>query len=50
MTLPRPLTPGEHVTVSWDHEDGELRFTTLGPLYADDLIPNRQAWTPYAPG
>ena len=50
MTLPRLLTPGEHVTVSWDHQDGEQRFTTLGPLYADDLIPNRPAWTPYAGG
>jgi hypothetical protein len=50
MTLPRLLIPGERVTVSWDHEDGELRFTTLGPLYADDLIPNRPAWTPYANG
>ena len=50
MTLPRLLTPGEHVTVSWDHQDGELRFTTLGPLYVDDLIPNRPAWTPYANG
>jgi len=48
MTLPRLLTPGEHVTVSWDHQDGEQRFTTLGPLYADDLIPNRPAWTPHA--
>lgn len=50
MTLPRRLTPGEHVTVSWDHQDGEQRFTTLRPLYEDDLIPNRPAWTPYAPG
>jgi hypothetical protein len=50
MTLPRLLNPGEHVTVSWDHQDGEQRFTTLGPLYADDLIPNRPAWTPYANG
>jgi hypothetical protein len=50
MTLPRLLTPGEHVTVSWDHQDGEQRFTTLGPLYADDLIPHRPAWTPYASG
>src|SRR3954452_8140022 len=50
MRLPRLLTPGEHVTVSWDHRDGEQRFTTLGPLYADDLIPNRPAWAPYASG
>ena len=50
MTPPRLLTSGEHVTVSWDHQDGEQRFTTLGPLYADDLIPNRLAWTPYANG
>jgi len=50
MTLPRPLTPGEQVSVSWHHQDGEQRFTTLGPLYADDLIPNRPAWTSYADG
>lgn len=48
MTLPRLLTPGEHVRVTWDHQDGEQRFTTLGPLYADELIPNRPSWTPYA--
>jgi hypothetical protein len=50
MTHPRLLTAGEHVTVSWDHQDGEQRSTTLGPLYAEDLIPNRAAWTPYVRG
>lgn len=48
MTMPRSFVPGARVTVHWNHPDGELRFTTIGPLQAGDLIPNTPAWTGYA--
>jgi hypothetical protein len=48
MTLPRPFVPGARVTVRWHQPDGELRFTTVGPLQAGDLMPNRPGWTGYA--
>jgi hypothetical protein len=50
MTAPRTFLPGTCVTVQWHHPDGELRHTTVGPLQRGDLIPNRPAWTGYAPG
>lgn len=50
MTKPRRLVPGVSITVRWHHPDGDLRHTTIGPLQRDDLIPNRPAWTGYAPG
>jgi hypothetical protein len=50
MTAPRAFVPGARVTVHWHHPDGELRYTTVGPLKAGDLIPNTPAWTGYADG
>lgn len=50
MTKPRRLVPGVCITVRWHHPDGDLRHTTIGPLQSGDLIPNRSAWTGYAPG
>jgi hypothetical protein len=48
LSAPRPFVPGATVTIHWHHPDGELRFTTCGPLHADDLMPRRQGWTSYA--
>jgi hypothetical protein len=48
LSLPRPFVPGRTLTVRWHHDDGELRFTTLGPLHSHALIPRSQPWTPYA--
>lgn len=50
ITGPRPFVPGACITVNWHHPDGELRYTTVGPLQAGDLIPNSPAWTGYADG
>jgi hypothetical protein len=48
LSSPRLFVPGATVTVHWDHGDGELRFTTCGPLHGEDLIPRGQPWTGYA--
>jgi len=48
LSRPRRFVPGSTVTVHWHHDDGELRFTTCGPLYDEDLIPRAQSWTGYA--
>lgn len=49
MSKLRDFSAGARVTVHWDHGDGHLRFTTIGPLTEADLIPHRESWTPYAP-
>jgi hypothetical protein len=48
MTNPRWFVPNMRVTVRWDHADGHQRFTTIGPLTADDLMPGKAGWVGYA--
>ena len=48
LSRPRRFVPGSTITVHWHHDDGEVRFTTCGPLSGEDLIPRARAWTGYA--
>lgn len=47
MSTLRPFVSGVQVRIDWHHDDDHLRFTTIGPLTAEQLSAG-SSWTFYA--